>query len=140
MGFEIPIVSGKTLMGTLMQGGRPVSPATPQPRRAPKAVVFVEEARPERVGPSGVVCPTCGPIPHLLVEGSAVADRILEEVYFEAVYPVGTRRVEVRVVSDSAKYFATLKSASLLKGVAEFALETEDGECPSCQTSVPVPF
>jgi predicted RNA-binding Zn-ribbon protein involved in translation (DUF1610 family) len=81
-------------------------------------------------------CPDCGAVSdHLLVNGYAFGDRLLEGVQFVVtVGPSGAVAVANR--AEDAKYMAGLNAKKWLKAAREYVADADDLTCPACGTDV----
>jgi hypothetical protein len=79
-------------------------------------------------------CEDCGPIESAVVNGYAVGDTLLEQVYFTCtIGPNG--KISVVVTPECANYFQTLNQKKWLKEVRDFVNRPgcDSFECPTCK-------
>jgi hypothetical protein len=79
-------------------------------------------------------CDKCGEIDHVLMDGYAFGDRLLEGVMFEV--RVGKKGLDVKVADDCEEYFSGLNTKKWLKAAKEHAQENDIATCPRCQEDV----
>lgn len=82
-------------------------------------------------------CDNCGEIEHVLVDGYAFGDTILEGVMFKVYLDGDSLRAEV--MPNYAGYFSELNEKLWLQRASKFVNETEMFTCSICKNDIDGP-
>jgi hypothetical protein len=83
-------------------------------------------------------CDRCGLIDHVLLDGYAVGDRLLEGVLFEIRKQSNGTFVATTQAKDQT-YMSGLNEKRWLKAMAKYAAEADQATCPKCSGDVDWP-
>jgi len=82
-------------------------------------------------------CDSCGAIDHVLVDGYAFGDRLLEGVMFEVIDKNGKPKVN-RVAPECQDYFSDLNQEKWAMICEDYCEQLDIAQCPKCGDDVVV--